>query len=244
MGRWYSAAQAAVDIMWHLVIEPEHGYSQGIERYGNDGRCMVESQGFTFTFPSGDRDCSWSVREVWNLALLPTKYKGALDGATYTGNMYDAFVYSGLFEPWYTWETIAQPGDVYLTHIEGGFQHTALCLSSEPDLLGEFSINEFGGIVGGRTGDQTGWESRACEYYDPGWVYTLHYNGKADFYMDDNYIKEIRDGLFETHVSDCPGDTSITSTKNRIDWIDYRVTRILENQERILNAIAETRKGE
>ena len=177
----YHAAEAAAAIHYHMVTEPEHGYTQGNERWGNDGMCKVESQGFTFTFPSGDRDCSSSVIEAWELALSVTKFAGALNNATYTGNMLAIFSDSGLFSPWYAHEVIAERGDIYLTHMENGGQHTAMCQSSQPDMLSEFLINEFGDIVGGLLGDQTDFESVYRNYYDFPWMYILKYNGMADF---------------------------------------------------------------
>ena len=46
--------------------------------------------------------------------------------------------------------------------------------------MSEFSINEFGDVYGGQTGDQTGGESRINGFYNYPWSCTLHYNGKAD----------------------------------------------------------------
>lgn len=183
----YSAAKAACDIMLHLVNEPEHGYAQD-NRNGSDGWCEIESQGFTFTTRSGDRDCSSGVSGSWKLALSVTPYAGALDNAYWTGNIFEVFKDSGLFVPWYTYETIAEPGDVYLKHdYATGLGHTAMCISTEPDTLAEFLINENNDIVNGQTGDQTGWESIHRDFYDPGWIYTFHYNGMADFEINVDY---------------------------------------------------------
>lgn len=51
---------------------------------------------------------------------------------------------------WRPMSFIAQMGDVYLNEK----CHTAMCLSAEPDVLMEFSINEKGTATGGKQGDQ------------------------------------------------------------------------------------------
>lgn len=67
----------------------------------------------------------------------------------------------------------AQRGDIYLNEAN----HTAMCQSPNPDLLSEFCLNEFGGVYGGQTGDQTGKESRIAAYYNYPWDGILHYEG-------------------------------------------------------------------
>ena len=100
-----------------------------------------------------------------------------LANATYTGNMRSVFTASGLFD-WHPMGDgyVAQRGDVYLNETS----HTAMCTSAVPDMLAEFSINEFGGIVGGQVGDQTGSESHVRSYYDFPWDGILAYNHGAD----------------------------------------------------------------
>ena len=170
-------ANIAASLMEHLVDDPSHGYTQGSGRWGSGGYEVIEVEGTGFSIALGDRDCSSAVIDCWRTALLGTEYQGALDGATYTGNMESVFVNSGLF----TWHPmgdgyIAQRGDVYLNEVS----HTAMCISSEPDMLAEFSINELGTITGGQVGDQTGRESRVAGYYDFPWDGILAYNGGAD----------------------------------------------------------------
>lgn len=151
-------------------------YTQGSGRWGDgDGKCYIDVDGTTYAVEQGDRDCSSAVIDCWRNAIWYTAYRGALDAATYTGNMRSVFVGSGLFE-WMPMSYIAQRGDVYLNEVN----HTAMCVSAIPDMLAEFSINEHGGITGGATGDQTGGESRIGAYYDFPWDGILAYNGKAD----------------------------------------------------------------
>ena len=169
--------EIAAAIHLDMVEDDANGYSQA-ERHGADGDYKeLIIDGRDYGYNRGDRDCSSSVTEAWQLALKYTPYEGVLDGASYTGNMRRVFVDSGLFEVWDTDSTSADTGDVYLTDVSGG--HTAMCQSpANPDTLSEFSGSETGGIYGER-GDQTGWEGHVCGFYD-GWDCTLHYNGKAD----------------------------------------------------------------
>ena len=146
-----SPANVAATLMEHLCAHDWHGYDQA-RRWGDgEGSCTVDIDGRAYEVEQGDRDCSSAVIECWRAALRGTPYEGALDGATYTGNMRAAFTRSGLFE-WQPMTYVAQRGDVYLN--EGA--HTAMCMSAVPDMLAEFSINEHGGITGGAVGDQTG----------------------------------------------------------------------------------------
>lgn len=164
----------AVVLMRHLCEHDWHGYTMSMPgRLGDgEGACPVAVDGRTYELQQGDRDCSSSVCECWRKALEGTPYEGALDAATYSGNMRAAFVGSGLFE-WRPASFAAQPGDLYLK--EGS--HVAMCVSSAPDMLAEFSLNEFGGAYGGKVGDQTGRESRIRAYYSYPWDGVLHYVG-------------------------------------------------------------------
>lgn len=168
-------ANIAATIHAHLCEHWYHGYTQGSGRWGDgEGVCVVEVEGGRYEVEQGDRDCSSSVIDAWKSALVGTPHDGALNGATYTGDMRGAFVGSGLFR----WRPmgdgyIAQRGDVYLNEAN----HTAMCQSAVPDTLSEFLINEHGKIVGGQVGDQTGRESLIRGYYDFPWDGILEYVG-------------------------------------------------------------------
>lgn len=171
-------ANVAATLHAHLCDHGWHGYTQGGGRWGDgEGVCSLTIDGRTYDVEQGDRDCSSSVIDCWCRALEGTPYEGALDGATYTGNMRGVFAASGLFD-WHPMGDgyIAQRGDVYLNERD----HTAMCQTAEPDMLSEFCINELGGITGGQVGDQTGNESHVRSYYDYPWDGILAYNGKAD----------------------------------------------------------------
>ncbi len=162
----------AAQLMRHLCEHNWHGYTWD-DRWGDgEGVCAVPVGGRAYELAQGDRDCSSAVIDCWRRALDGTDQEGTLDGATYTGNMRSVFTRSGLFE-WKPMSFVAQVGDIYLNEAN----HTAMCVSVAPDLLGEFSINEHGGCYGGTVGDQTGRESSINGYYDYPWDGILHYIG-------------------------------------------------------------------
>lgn len=151
--------QVAVEMMKHLVTHDWHGYSQ-ISRWGDgEGKCDVQTGAGTYQVEQGDRDCSSAIISAYEAAGI------SCGSATYTGNMRQLMCGTGNFR-WHPISSgyIAQAGDVYLNEVN----HTAMCLSAEPDLLMEFSISENGSIDGAE-GDQTGDESHIRAYYDYPW---------------------------------------------------------------------------
>lgn len=162
--------EIAAQIMEHLCSHDWHGYTQG-NRWGDGEYEALEIDGKKYTIAQGDRDCSSAIISAYRAAVVGTEYEGVFDAATYTGNMRSVFTQSGLFE-WQPMSFIAQRGDIYLDERE----HTAMCVSSEPDMLAEFSISENGTIYG-VVGDQTGNESSIHGYYDYPWDGILHYVG-------------------------------------------------------------------
>ena len=182
MGR-VSCAERAALIHYDMVADDRNGYSQAPVRWGGDwgGEKRVELPGGAVSYPLGSYDCSSSVCLAWRLALVGSPYEGALDAATYTGNMRDAFVGSGLFR---ADRSPARRGDVYLNDN----RHTAMCQDGGAgdgpfgyDCLSHFRGNERGGIAGGEPGDQTGGEACVQPFYEAPWATTLHYEGGADW---------------------------------------------------------------
>lgn len=151
--------EIAVRLMKHLVDHNYHGYSQKSRWGDGEGTCNIEITGKVYELEQGDRDCSSAIISAYEAAGI------SCGGATYTGNMRSNMVATGNFR-WHPMRDgyVAKAGDVYLN--EGN--HTAMCLSEVPDLLMEFSISETGGIDG-EEGDQTGWESHTCAYYNYPW---------------------------------------------------------------------------
>ena len=163
--------EAAARIMEHLVThdgDGGHGYSQGSNRWGNGVLETLEIDGRSYRFAGGDRDCSSGVISAYEAAGVDC------GGATYTGNMRARLCGTGNFE-WKPMSYTARRGDIYLNERS----HTALCKSAFPDMLMQFSIDENGGIIGGREGDQTGNESNTRPYYDYPWDGILHFIGEG-----------------------------------------------------------------
>ena len=249
-----------------MCTDPRFGYTQGSGRWGVGPTEEWEHDGVVGRFLVGDRDCSSSVIDCWQEALRGSKYEGALNGATYTGDMRRVFTSSGLFD----WKPrgsgyIAQTGDVYLSEAH----HTAMCQSAVPDVLSEFLVNEFGGITGGQRGDQTGGESVVRGYWDFPWDGTLAYNHKADDEGDDmtpqqaQQLQFIYDHLHwneQTHYSDLgnlvaefPIDYETIDERGvksphvqplgkRLGYIDQRIHVIEANQAAIMEALKEIRE--
>lgn len=155
-----------------MATDSRFGYSWE-ERWGAKPE-MWTIDGKKYIINVGDYDCSSSCITAWNIALSNTKYKGVLEGATYTGNMREVFVGSGLFV-WKPMSFLAAPGDLYLNEAN----HVAMCQTQVPDVLSEFSWGD-NGAYGNKRGDQSGEESSVHGYYDYPWDGILHYNGKAD----------------------------------------------------------------
>lgn len=162
--------EAAVQVMEHLCSHEWHGYTQGSGRWGDgEGHCTVTVDGVQYRTEQGDRDCSSAVISALQAAGFNT------GGASYTGDMRQCLVAQGW--QWHPMSSgyIAQRGDIYLNEVN----HTAMCTSAMPDMLAEFSSNEFGGIRGGQVGDQTGEESVIRGYYDFPWDGILHWPNHA-----------------------------------------------------------------
>lgn len=228
--------EIAAQLHEHLCTHNWHGYTQGSGRNGDgEGVCSLNIGGEIYSVEQGDRDCSSSVIECWQVALQGTPYEGRLDGATYTGNMRQVFTASGLFE-WKPMSFIADRGDVYLAH-RADVAHTAMCQTPSPDMLSEFCINEKGGIVGGAVGDQTGHESHVRGYYDLPWDGILHYNGKADPVKAaaksiDQLAQEVLDGKHGN------GEARRKALGAQYDAVQARVNEMLKGGGKSLDSVA------
>lgn len=178
--------EIAAELHMHLVTCPKHGYSQGNARWGSGAFCKVPVGGRTYVLAGGDRDCASSAIEAWKAALKGTAYEGVLDKATYTGDIKDVFLASGLFS-WVS-TSKAEVGDLYLRPKRDGWGHVSICQGGGKN--SEFLKNENGGNVGGKVGDQTGKESLVQPY----WGFAdglLKYNGKADVISTSVYCKPL-----------------------------------------------------
>ena len=146
-------------VAWAVGIadSPEHGYDQQ-NRWG------------------ADYDCSSFVISAWQQAGVPVK----TSGASYTGDMYYAFLKCGFRDVTNSINLSTgsnlQKGDVVLNTKH----HTEMYIGNGK--MVKASINEFGGTTGGKSGDQTGREIYIGSYYKPsyGWDYVLRYYGSDE----------------------------------------------------------------
>lgn len=165
--------EAFAQVMEHLVSHDGgggHGYSQANRMGDGTTETICLSDGTTVTIAGGDRDCSSAIVTALRAVGVNTF------GASYTGNMREQLLKTGLFG----WRKMgvksAQRGDIYLDEK----CHTAVCVSpygsARGDLLAQFSISEKGTVTGTK-GDQTGRESNIKAYYSYPWDGTLYWLG-------------------------------------------------------------------
>lgn len=165
--------EAFAQVMEHLVSHDGgggHGYSQANRMGDGTTETICLSDGTTVTIAGGDRDCSSAVVTALRAVGVNTF------GASYTGNMREQLLKTGLFG----WRKMgvksAQRGDIYLNEK----CHTAVCVSpygsARGDLLAQFSISEKGTVTGTK-GDQTERESNIKAYYSYPWDGTLYWLG-------------------------------------------------------------------
>lgn len=139
-------------VAWAVGIadDPAHGYDQS-SRWG------------------ADYDCSSFVISAWQQAGVPVR----TSGASYTGNMYAAFLRCG-FKDVTKQVNLAtgaglEKGDVLLNKAN----HTEMYVGGGQNV--KASINEKGTTTGGMTGDQTGREIYIGSYYNYPWDCVLRY---------------------------------------------------------------------
>lgn len=174
--------EAFAQVMEHLVSHDGgggHGYSQANRMGDGTTETICLSDGTTVTIAGGDRDCSSAVVTALRAVGVNTF------GASYTGNMREQLLKTGLFG----WRKMgvksAQRGDIYLNEK----CHTAVCVSpygsARGDLLAQFSISEKGTVTGTK-GDQTGRESNIKAYYSYPWDGTLYWLGDGKTLNESN----------------------------------------------------------
>lgn len=133
------------DLAVRVANDNSHGYSQ-VNRWGQD------------------YDCSSLVIWLWTQCGVDVKSRGA----TYTGNMTQAFLQSGFRKVNPVTEGL-KAGDVLINVVH----HAALYIGNGK--IVEASIAETG-TTHGRPGDQTGREISIDPYYDFPWDWVLRYD--------------------------------------------------------------------
>ena len=153
--------EKAVRFMIEIAQDSSHGYDQN-QRWGE----------------RGDYDCSSLTITAFEKAGFPVKSKY---GATYTGNMKQAFINCGFKDVRnavnLTTGTGLKRGDILLNEVH----HVAVYIGN--GLIVQASINELGKATGGKPGDQTGREINISEYknyHRGGWDCVLRYEEELD----------------------------------------------------------------
>ena len=156
--------EKAISQMEAWAKDDSHGYDQAY-RWGQ----------------KGDYDCSAAVIQAWENAGVPVKSAGA----SYTGNMRSVFLANGFKDVTkkvnLNTKDGLQRGDVLLNQQN----HVAMYCGNGKEV--EASINEFGGVTGGKPGDQTGKEFLIRSYRNYPWDCVLRYKDSSsagkDVYM-------------------------------------------------------------
>lgn len=157
-------AQAASEVMWHLVTHDAHGYSQPHRHGDGTTETIYLSDGEEVTIAGGDGDCSSRGIESYEAVGVDC------GGATYTGNMRRCLLASGNFEEISPWD--AADGDILLT--DG---HTELCIDMDGShIQAGFRHSEDYGIDG-EQGDQTGDEATWSGFRPEAWQTAFRYCG-------------------------------------------------------------------
>lgn len=153
-----SKVEKAVKWMEKTAADPKHGYDQ-IYRWGE----------------KGDYDCSAAVITAYEQAGIPVKSEY---GASYTGNLKQAFLKAGFKDVTKSIKLSTgiglKRGDVLLH--EG--HHVAMYCGNGMEV--EASINEKGTTKGGKPGDQTGREFLKRSYRNHPWNAILRYPEKQE----------------------------------------------------------------
>lgn len=221
-----SRVEAMCQVMEHLVTHDGpggHGYSQP-GRYGTGGTETVTTCIGDVAIATGDRDCTSSVETAMKAVGLPT------GGFYYTGN---ASLLGGAGWMWHPISDGPRRGDVLYYHRYGSIGHMALHLGAGK--LAEFYLSE-NGTIDGQPGDQTGWESRITDYYNPGWDGMFRWENDDE--TEDDMTPEESKMLREVHKQLTRTDTAghdnpqghdifgrVQIIESQLDDVHDRVTR-------------------
>lgn len=168
-------ANAAAEVMEHLVTHEAHGYSQPNRLGDGTTETLTLSDGEQVTFHGGDYDCSEAVRACYAaVGVLPK------DSYMWTGNEVELLTLYGFGR---VSLSDRKRGDVLLRS-----GHTEILL--DRNTQAGFRRSETGGIDG-KQGDQDGYES-ASSAYDGKWESCWRYFGAE---LEDDTTEESEDTM-------------------------------------------------
>lgn len=161
-------SEAASWLWWHMVTCPRHGYSQP-NRWGTSAKETVAVPDWgDATIADGDRDCASGVISCYRALGVDT------GTATWTGNMLQGLLSTGLFEEVPLWGPTFD-GDILL---RSGHTEMVITVGGRQQQAG-FRRSETHGI-NGRTGDQDGYESTYSPLQLGEWSHKIRYYGPDD----------------------------------------------------------------
>lgn len=134
----------------NIANDDTHGYSQ-VNRWGPD------------------YDCASMVITAIENAGIPVK----TNGASFTGNMYAAFLHSGFKDVTSGCDNASAKGMARGDVLIRPYGHTAIYLGNGK--IVDAVSDENGKIQGTKKGDQTGKEIATRSYYNGNWKYVLRY---------------------------------------------------------------------
>jgi hypothetical protein len=149
-------SEMASEVMWHLVTDDEHGYSQPRRMGDGTTETIYLSDGTPVCVHGGDYDCSEAVRMCYAaVGVLPD------DSYMWTGNERELLLSNG-FEEISPWD--AQDGDVVLTS-----GHTEMVLDMDGSRIQAGFRHSEDYDIDGETGDQNGDEATWSGYRPEAW---------------------------------------------------------------------------
>jgi hypothetical protein len=160
-------AEAASEVMWHLVTHDAHGYSQPHRAGDGTDEELYLSDGERVVVHGGDYDCSESVRVAVNCALSGD-YHGPIT-YMWTGCEREDLLAVG-YEEISPWD--AADGDILLT--DG---HTEMVIDMDGRLIQAGFRHSEDYDIHGWQGDQTGDESSWSDYDPTDWQAAFRYVG-------------------------------------------------------------------
>lgn len=170
-----------------------------------------------------DYDCSSLVISAWEQANIPVKSE---HGATYTGNLVDAFKNAG-FTDVTSLVTLSSGvglavGDVVWT---AGHVEMVYSVTDTITLVGAH-INENGEVTGGITGDQTNNEISIANYYNYPWTTVLRFSSST--YMPD---PPVINSFISTDISTVTASFEIKITGDSLTSFTYSIIKINKKGE-------------
>lgn len=217
-----SIAEMAIVQMEQWAQNPLYGYDQAY-RWGE----------------KGDYDCSSAVITAWDKAGVPVKAAGA----TYTGNMYKAFISCGFKDVTSSVNLPTGSGLKRADVLLNKANHTAMYCGNGKEV--EASINENGQVTGGQPGDQTDKEFLIRSYRNYPWDCVLRYIEETKTEEESSSVAQDIYNILRasgiTHAGACgilgnlEAESALSPTnlensyENRSGYTDFSYTKAVDN---------------